>query len=47
MLDFQEYINNKVKKNLPLSAAFAGEKGLFFGNLSIDIFLEVQNKTYS
>ena len=44
MLDFQEYINNKVKKHLPLSAGFAGGKGRGFGNLSIDIFLEVRNK---
>ena len=47
MLDFQEYINKNNLKNLPLSAGFAGGKGRVCWNLSIDIFLEVQNKNSS
>ena len=45
-LDLQENIYKKVKKTDYPSAGFAGRPVVGFGDLSIDIFLEVQNKTY-
>ena len=42
MLDLQESIYKQVEKTDYVSAGVVG-----FGNLSIDIFLEVQNGTYS
>ena len=45
--DLQEHINEKVKKTYYMSAGFAGRHVVGLGNLSIDVFLEVQNKRYS
>ena len=47
ILDLQAHIYNKVKKIYYMSAGFAGRHILGLGDLRIDIFLEVQNKTYS
>ena len=44
ILDLQENIYKKVKKTYYMSAGFAGRHVVGFGDLSIDIFLEVQNK---
>ena len=46
MLDLQENIYKQVKKTYYMSAGFARPHVLGFGDLSIDIFLEVQNKEY-
>ena len=46
-MDLQENIYKKVRKfDYPL-AAFGGQQVVGFGDLSIDIFLEVQNEKYS
>ena len=47
MLDLQEHIYKKVKKTYYMSAGFVGRHVLGLGDLSIDVFLEVQNKRYS
>ena len=46
-MDLQENIYEKVKKTYYMLAGFAGRHVVDFGDLNIDIFLEVQNKTYS
>ena len=47
ILDLQENIYNKVKKIVYMSAGFAGRHVMGFEDLSIDVFLEVQNTKYS
>ena len=47
ILDLLESIYKKVKKNDYPSAGFAGRRVVGFGDLSIDIFLEVHNQNYS
>ena len=47
MLDLQENIYKQVKKTYNMSAGFAGRHVVDFEDLSIDVFLEVQNKRYS
>ena len=47
MLDLQENIYKQVKKTHYMSACFAGQHVVGFEDLSIDIFLEVQDKKYS
>ena len=46
-MDLQENIYKKVKKTYYMSAGFAGRHVVGFEDLSIDVFLEVQNKRYS
>ena len=46
-MDLQENIYKKVKKTYYMSAGFAGQHVVGFGDLNIDIFLEVQNRRYS
>ena len=46
-MDLQENIYKKVKKACYMSAGFAGRHVVDFGDLNIDLFLEVQNKRYS
>ena len=46
-MDLQENIYKKVKKTYYVSAGFAGQHVVDFGDLNIDIFLEVQDKKYS
>ena len=47
IVDLQEFFYKKVgKTDYPL-AGFAGQRVVGFGDLSIDIFLEVHNQTYS
>ena len=45
--DLQEHIYKQVWKTDYPSAGFAGRQVVGFWDLSIDIFLEVQNATYS
>ena len=45
MLDIQENIYKKVLKSTPFRPASPAERG-GFGDLSIDMFLDVQNKKY-
>ena len=47
ILDLQENIYKQVKKTYYMSAGFAGRHVVNFGDLIIDVFLEVQNKRYS
>ena len=47
ILDLQENIYKKVKKTYYRSAGFAGRHVVDFGDLNIDIFLEVQDKKYN
>ena len=47
LLDLQENIYKNVKKTYYMSAGFAGRHVLDFGDLNIDVFLEVQNKRHS
>ena len=47
MLDLQENIYRQVEKIDYPSAGFAGRQIMDFWDLSIDIFLEVQNQKYS
>ena len=47
ILDLQENIYKKVKKAYYMPAGFAGRHVVGLGDLSIDVFLEVQNKRYS
>ena len=47
ILDLQENIYKKIKKTYYMSAGFAGRHVVGFEDLSIDVFLEVQNKRYS
>ena len=47
ILDLQENIYRKVKKTYFPSAGFAGRRKVGFGDLSIDIFLEIQNQKHS
>ena len=42
----QDNIYKKVKKTYYMSAGFAGRHVVDFGDLNIDIFLEVQDKKY-
>ena len=44
---FAAEVYNKVKKTYYMSAGFAGRHVVAFGDLSIDAFLEIQNKRYS
>ena len=46
-LDLQDNIYKKVKKTYYMSAGFAGQHVVDFWDLSIDVFLEVQNKRCS
>ena len=46
-MELQENIYNIVKKTYYMSAGFAGQHVVDFGDLNIDIFLEVQDKQYS
>ena len=46
-MDLQEHIYKKVRKTNYLLAGFAGQRVVGFGDLSIDIFLEVHNQIYS
>ena len=43
-MDLQENIYKKVKKTYYMSAGFASRHVVGFEDLSIDVFLEVQNK---
>ena len=45
VLNLQENIYKKVKKTYYMSAGFGGRHVVDFGDLDIDIFLEVQDKT--
>ena len=45
-LDLQKYIYEQIMKTYYVSAGFAGRHVVGFRDLSIDIFLEVQNKKY-
>ena len=47
ILDLQEHIYRKVEKTDYPSAGFAGRRTVDFGDLSIDIVLELQNKKSS
>ena len=47
ILALQENIYNKVMKTYYMSARFAGRHVVGFRNLSIDMFLEVQDQRYS
>ena len=47
MEDLHENIYNKIKKTYFMSAGFAGRHVGGLGDLSIDVFLDVQNKRYS
>ena len=47
ILDLQENIYKKVRETYYMSAGFAGQHVVDFGDLNIDIFLEVQDKKYS
>ena len=47
ILDLQENIYKQVNTIYYMSAGFAGQHVVGFEDLSIDIFLEVQNKEYS
>ena len=47
ILDLQENTYKKVTKPYYMMAGFAGRHVVEFGDLNIDIFLEVQDKTYS
>ena len=44
ILDLQENIYKQVRKTYYMSAGFAGRHVVDLGDLSIDVFLEVQNK---
>ena len=46
MLDLQENIYTKVKETYYMSAGFAGRHVVGFGDESIDVRLEEQNKQY-
>ena len=46
-MDFQENVYKKVRKIHLFGAGSAGAKKVCFEDLSIDIFLEVQNETCS
>ena len=47
IFDLQENIYKQIKKTYYMSAGFAGRHVVGFGDLSIDVFLEVQNQRYS
>ena len=47
ILYLQQNISNKVKKTFYMSAGFAGQHVVGFEDLSINVFLEVQNERYS
>ena len=47
MLDLQENIYKQVKKTYYMSAGVACRHVVDFGDLNIDIFLEVQNTRYT
>ena len=47
ILDLQEHIYKQIKKTYYMSGGFAGQHVVGFGDLGIDVFLEVQNKRYS
>ena len=47
ILDLQENIYKQVKKTYYMSAGFADRHVVGLGDLSIDVFLEVQNERYS
>ena len=47
ILDLQENIYKHVKKTYSISAGFAGQHVVGFGDFSIAVFLWVQNKRYS
>ena len=46
-LDLQENVHKQIKKTCYMSAGEAGRHVVGFGDSSIDVFLEVQNKRYS
>ena len=45
--DLQSHIYETVKKSYYMSAGFAGRHVVDFGDLNIDILLQVQDKKYS
>ena len=47
ILDLQDNIYKQVQKTYYMSAGFAGRHVVNFGDLNIDMFLEVQDKRYS
>ena len=47
MLDLKEHIYTKLQKTYYMSANFAGRHVVGFGDLSIDVFLGVQNSRYT
>ena len=47
ILDLQENIYKKNKITYYIVAGFASQHVVSFGDLNIDMFLEVQNKRYS
>ena len=47
ILDLQESIYKQIKNTYYMSASFAGRHVAGFGDLSIDVFLEVPNQRYS
>ena len=47
ILDLQENIYEQTKKTYYMSAGFAGRHEVGLGNLSIDVFLDAQNKKCS
>ena len=47
ILDLQEIIHKKGKKTYYMSASFATRHVVGFEDLSMDVFLEVQNKRYN
>ena len=46
-MNLQENIYKTVNNTYYISAGFAGRHVVAFGDLSIDVFLEVQNEKYS
>ena len=44
ILDLQENIHKKIKKTFYMSAGLASRRVVGFEDLSIDVFLEVQNQ---
>ena len=46
-MDLQENIDEKIKKTYYMTAGFAGQHVMGFGDLGTDIFVEIQNERYS
>ena len=45
-MDLQENTYRKIKKTYYMSAGFAGQHVVGFGDLSIEVFVEVHNQKY-